>query len=445
MAINVLVVDDSAFMRKMVSDMINSDPRLHVIGTARDGLDALEKVRELPVDVITLDVNMPRMDGLEFLERLMAEKPLPVVMLSSLTQEGSDIAMEALALGAVDIVAKPSGAISLDIEKVKDDLLRKVRTAARARLQVRPSRARSKPSVGPGGTGDGGTRDVGARDVGRRDWRSPAAEDGRREPRFAGWGRRADAPGHARASVPDEEEGGTAGGPAGGPATNAPGRRIFRAVRPAFRGHLYSDAGMPPKRPLGGTPRVLVAIGASTGGPTAVEEVLCGLPPDLDVGIVITQHMQAGFTLSFANRLNSRCAFTVKEADHGDALRTGLALVAPGDYHMVVTPGHRVALNQDPPVHYVRPAVDVMMISAAEVYGPRIVGVILTGMGRDGSGGMAAIKKAGGRTIVQDEETSVIFSMPNAVIVAGYADEVVPLPKVAERIAFHSMELMKLP
>src|SRR5690606_20962251 len=190
---------------------------LHVIGTARDGLDALEKVRELPVDVITLDVNMPRMDGLEFLERLMAEKPLPVVMLSSLTQEGSDIAMEALALGAVDIVAKPSGAISLDIEKVKDDLLRKVRTAARARLQVRPSRARSKPSVGPGGTGDGGTRDVGARDVGRRDWRSPAAEDGRREPRFAGWGRRAEDPGHARASVPDEEEGGTAGGPAGGP------------------------------------------------------------------------------------------------------------------------------------------------------------------------------------------------------------------------------------
>jgi len=182
-------------------------------------------------------------------------------------------------------------------------------------------------------------------------------------------------------------------------------------------------------------------MGASTGGPTALEEVLCALPPDLPAGIVITQHMQAGFTRSYAERLNNRCALTVREAQDGDELREGLVLIAPGNYHMVITPAKRVRLNQDPPVHYVRPSVDVMMLSVAAVFGPRVVGVVLTGMGRDGSGGMAAIKKAGGRTIVQDEETSVIFSMPAAVIAGGHADEVLPLDDIAPRIVHHCLEL----
>lgn len=189
---------------------------------------------------------------------------------------------------------------------------------------------------------------------------------------------------------------------------------------------------------------MLIALGASTGGPAALEEVLTHLPTYVRAGIVITQHMPPGFTRSYAARLDSRTPFTVREAQDGDSLQEGLVLVAPGDYHMVITPSKRISLNQDPPVEYVRPAVDVMMRSVAAVYGKRAVGAVLTGMGRDGAQGMKAIKEAGGRTLVQDEATSVIFSMPAAVIALGVADEVLPLQEIPGRLAHHWRELEEM-
>lgn len=338
--IRVLVVDDSAFMRKMVAEILARDAGLCVVGQARDGADGLAKLDALKPDVITLDVEMPVMDGFGALAEIMRRRPTPVLMLSSLTQAGADATLRCLELGAVDFVGKPSGAISLDIEKVAGELIAKVKAAAGARPDRRPGSApagAARPSPGP---------------------------------------------------------------------------------RPASSGK----------------PAVLV-IGASTGGPRALQTLVPALPADLGVPIVIVQHMPPGFTASLARRLEQTSPFEAREAAEGDRLRPGLILVAPGGRHLQFTAGGASHLTDDPAVHGVRPAVDVTLASLAPLYGARLLAVLLTGMGRDGARGLKLAQDRGGQTLAEDETTCVVYGMPKAAADLGAVGSLLPLPALAPAIA----------
>ncbi|NLK07578.1 MAG: chemotaxis response regulator protein-glutamate methylesterase [Firmicutes bacterium] len=360
----VLVVDDSAFMRKVISDMIATEDTFAVIGTARDGLDALNKIEKLQPDIITLDVEMPRKDGLSTLREIMAKRPVPVIMLSSLTQTGAKATMEALALGAVDFVAKPSGSISLDIADIQDELIQKLKAAVGAKVQT----ART------------------ARPTALSRW--PASSS----------------------TTP----------------TKTPTPMSVRAA---------AEVSIPPRFPLGkksALANTVIVIGSSTGGPRALEEVLRQFPKDLSAGVLIVQHMPAGFTKSMAERLDQVAALEVREAEDGDEVKAGAVYIAPGGYHMTVSKERIIKLDKGPQVNYVRPSIDVTMLKLPEVYGNRLVGVILTGMGKDGAEGMAKIKQAGGVTIVQDEYTSTIYSMPRAVVETGNADFILPIGRVGD-------------
>lgn len=358
--IRVLVVDDSAFMRKVLTDLLNQDPELQVVGAARDGLDALDKVETLAPDVVTLDVEMPRLDGLSTLQELMKRRPLPVVMVSSLTRSGAEVTIRALAAGAVDFVAKPSGSISLDMAKVAGELVAKVKAARRAR-----PRAAEPPAAA--GSDAGSTGAVGTAAA------APAA------------------------AVPADEG-------------RAPAALRLRTQR-------------------------VVVIGCSTGGPGALHQVLPRLPGSLAAGLLVVQHMPAGFTRSLADRLNELSSLHVREARPGDLVEPGVALVAPGGYHMLVAPDQTIRLSQDPPVHGVRPAVDKTLESVVPVFGRHTLAVIMTGMGYDGARGVSAVRRAGGRAIAEDESTCVVYGMPKVVVETGNADRVVPLPAIAQTIA----------
>lgn len=340
--VRVLVVDDSALMRRMISRIL-TDAGFEVVGTAHDGVEGLEACAKLRPDVVTLDVQMPRMDGLTMLRRLMKENPTPVVMLSSLTRAQAPATVEALALGAVDVVAKPGGAISLNIGEVADELVRKVRVAATARV-------RRFSKVG------GGT----------------LRESGARRPTDA---------------------------------AAAPGRE-----------------------------RLIVVVGASTGGPSALSELFSRLSGDFPAPIVVVQHMPAGFTASLAARLDSLSALAVEEARDGVLPVKGSAWVAPGGYHLVFDADGRIRLSSDPPHLGVRPAVDLTMESAAEVWGSGVIGLVLTGMGMDGARGARRIKQRGGVVLAQDEESSVVYGMPRAVVEMGFADEVASIQEMACRL-----------
>ncbi|MCX7680732.1 MAG: chemotaxis response regulator protein-glutamate methylesterase [Anaerolineae bacterium] len=331
--VRVLVVDDSAFMRLAISKRLETDPEIVVVGTARDGLDALRQIKALKPDVVTLDVEMPGMDGLSALRRVMAECPTRVIMLSALTSEGAQATITALMRGAVDFVAKPSSAVH--IHSVIAELSHKIKLAAAA------------------------------------------------------------------------------------PATLPP------VAPPAERATTVPKAAPTPY--LAGDP--LIIIGASTGGPAALHRVLSGLPNDLPAAILIVQHMPAGFTGALARRLDEQVALTVREARAGDALARGLALVAPGDFHLVLD-RERITLERWPRQNGVRPSVDITMESAARQYGKAVIGVVLTGMGTDGTAGARIIKQYGGRIIAQDQTTCVVYGMPRSVIEAGLADMVIPLSEI---------------
>ncbi|HEX2718459.1 MAG TPA: chemotaxis response regulator protein-glutamate methylesterase [Gemmatimonadaceae bacterium] len=337
----MLVVDDSAFMRKVVAEIIDASREFRVIGTARNGHDALRQIHALEPEIVTLDVEMPELDGLQTLGYIMSETPRPVVMLSAATAAGeNDPTIRALELGAVDFVRKPSGPISLDIASVAEILL----NALRAALQVNLHGV-----------------DVLAR------------------PRLA--------------------------------EIEAPrGRSATRAI----------------------------AIAASTGGPRALAEVLPGLPPNLDAAVLIVQHMPKGFTRSLAQRLDALSALRVVEAEHGMVVESNTAYVAPGGHHMRVVRQDgliRIALDEGPQIHGVRPAADPLFRSVSGVFGIDCIGVVLTGMGRDGAQGMRAIRDAGGKGIVQDEATSTIYGMPQAALQVGGAERVLPLGEIAAGIA----------
>ena len=340
MAVRVLVVDDSAFMRRVIADAIASQPDMEVAGVAHNGLDALLKVEQLQPDVVTLDVEMPDMDGLTALRHLMARYPRPVVMLSSQTQHGAITTLRALSIGAVDFVAKPSGAISLDFSRVREELLQKIRGAALARIRAQVASTRRPPDA----------------------------------------------------------------------------TRVPRAKYPGAFEHL-------------------VVIGCSTGGPRALAALVPELPAEAPTAYLIVQHMPAGFTRSLAERLDASGPIAVREAVAGDRLEGGTALVAPGDYHLRLSPSGAVELDQAARVHGVRPSVDVALESVSERFGSKTVAVILTGMGQDGAAGAAVVRQAGGYVLAEDESTCVVWGMPRAVVERGLAHRVAPLDGIAEAIA----------
>lgn len=333
--IRVLVVDDSATARAVLSRSLAADPQIEVVGVARDGEKALERIKSLRPDVVTLDVEMPGLNGLDTLARIMRECPTPVVMVSAQTRHGADTTIRALELGAVDFVLKPVYGGVAALHEVSLELSSRVKLAAGAR-----------------------------------------------------------------------------------PRTPAAARRRAGAGSATF-GHR---------------PCSIVVIGASTGGPGALRTVLGGLPPDLPVPVVIVQHMPPEFTRSLAARLDELSPLPVKEARDGDALRPGRVLLAPGDRHLVIANGF-VQLTGDPPECGVRPSVNVTLASAARRYGAGTLGVILTGMGSDGTRGAGVVKAVGGVVLAEAESTCVVFGMPRSVQVAGYADEMVPLPEMAAAIA----------
>jgi two-component system chemotaxis response regulator CheB len=330
--IRVLMVDDSALMRRLLTRLLSRDPEIEVVEAAADPYFAREKIKTLRPDVLTLDVEMPRMDGLTFLEKLMRGHPMPVVMVSALTESGCETTLRALELGAVDFVTKPRLEVAERMGEVAEEIIGKVKAAARARLS--------------------------AREI-------------------------------------------------------APPPRILSAALPRSSERV-------------------IAVGASTGGTEALKILLTALPADAP-GMVIVQHMPELFTRAFAERLDGLCAIRVKEAANGDRVLPGHALVAPGNHHMTLTrsgANYHVQINGGPPVNHHRPSVDVLFESCARWAGANAVGLIMTGMGADGARGLLQMRRAGARTLAQDEESSVVFGMPKAAIDAGAVEEVAALPQL---------------
>ena len=343
--IKVLCVDDSALIRSLMTEIINSQPDMEVCATAPDPLVARELIKQHNPDVLTLDVEMPRMDGLDFLEKLMRLRPMPVVMVSSLTERGSEITLRALELGAVDFVTKPRVGIRDGMLDYAEKLADKIRAASRARVRQAP------------------------------------------QPQAA-----------ARA----------ASGQPAAPMVN---------------------------NPLVSTEKLII-IGASTGGTEAIREVLTPLPPDAPA-VLIAQHMPPGFTKSFAQRLNGLCRIAVKEAEHGERVLPGHAYIAPGHAHLLLArsgANYIAQLSDEPPVNRHRPSVDVLFRSAAQHAGKNAIGVILTGMGRDGAAGLLDMKRSGAHTFAQDEASCIVFGMPREAIALGGADEVAPLSEMSRRV-----------
>ncbi len=360
--VRVLIVDDSALVRDILAQGLAADPNIEVVGTAPDPFVARDKIVELRPDVLTLDVEMPRMDGVEFLRRLMPQYPIPVVMVSSLTQRGKEITMQALEAGAVDFVAKPTSNVAQGLQSMMFELRTKVKIASTANVAH---------------------------------WKNKREE-------------------------------------------------LFTTMRGAATPNAgASSSGAAPASPFASRSRALsestdkvIAIGASTGGTEALRKVLRHLPATMP-GIVITQHMPAGFTKTFADRLNEECEMHVKEAQNGDRVMNGKVLVAPGDMHMkIIRSGGRyeITLSQEDKVNGHRPSVDVMMKSVAENVGANAVGVILTGMGNDGAAGLKAMRDAGAETFAQDEATSVVYGMPKVAFEIGAAKAVLPLNSMAEAL-----------
>ena len=344
--VRVLIVDDSAVVRQTLGHLLGEDPAIEVIGTAGDPYAAAEKIAEQVPDVITLDIEMPRMDGLTFLRKIMSQHPIPVVICSSLAEEGTRSALEALENGAVEIVTKPRVGVRQFLEESRATICDAVKAAAGARL--RPLTAR-------------------------------------------------------------------------------------RVVEPK----LTADAVLAPGAgAMAKTTEKVVAIGASTGGTEALKTLLEALPSDTP-GIVIVQHMPELFTRAFASRLDGLCAITVKEAESGDTVLRGRALIAPGNHHLLLQRSgarYYVEVKEGPLVCRHRPSVDVLFRSAARYAGPNAVGVILTGMGDDGARGMLEMKQAGAKTIAQDEATCVVFGMPKEAIKLSAVDKVMPLETIAGAI-----------
>ena len=337
--IKVLVVDDSAFMRNALVSMLNSDPDIKVIGIARDGIEAVEMTASLKPDIVTLDVEMPNMDGLEALKRIMAQNPVPVLMVSSLTTEGANATLDALDIGAIDFISKDLDDLSVNIVKIKDVLVEKIKIIGKKRIRPTPRVISAAPLEMP---------------------TSPIKS-------------------HKKTGV--------------------------------------------------------VIIGSSTGGPKALQTLLSKIPDNFPVPILIAQHMPANFTGPFAQRLNNLSALNVKEAEHGEPIQRGTAYIAPGRGHMGVLRKKItetvISISADINAYIYRPSVDALILSVLESYSGRVLGVILTGLGNDGEKGMKEIKNKGGSTVVENEDSCIVYGMPKAVVQAGNADKILHIDDIA--------------
>ena len=344
--IRVMIVDDSALVRQVLSTIVNAQADMEVVATAAHPVMARDTLREVEADVMTLDVEMPLMDGIEFLRRLMAARPMPVVMVSTLTERGSDMTLRALELGAVDFICKPRLGVAEGLRSYARELCEKLRVAAAARM---PRRVRRSAPVAAAGTG----------------------------------------------------------------------------------------LGVPPRTGFGSCGARVILVGSSTGGTEAVRELLEGLPADAPP-ILVAQHMPEHFTRSFAQRLDGLTHFHVREAEDGQVARAGDVFIAPGHSHLLLQRhpggGYVTRLSRADPVNRHRPSVDVLFHSAAQIARGHAIGIILTGMGRDGAAGLRAMHDAGARTFAQDERSCVVFGMPREAIAAGGVDEVVPLDALAARV-----------
>jgi len=341
--INVLIVDDSAFMRNTLSSMISEDPDIKVVGIARNGMEAIEKVAQLRPDIVTLDIEMPKMNGIEALKQIMSKNPVPVLMVSSLTTDDARITLEALEIGAVDFIPKNLSDLSINILKVRDSLIEKIKKIGKKGLPLYKKRYRPK-----------------------------------------------------HLEMPREND---------------------------YTSHRKIN---------------IVAIGSSTGGPKALQNILTSLPKDFPVPILIAQHMPPVFTKPFAERLNQMTALEIKEAEHGEPIKKGIVYIAPGKGHMSVERKRitetTISISENNKKYVYKPSVDELMISVVENFSGHVLGVILTGLGNDGLKGMKEIKNSGGRTIAESEATCVVYGMPKAVVESGAADKVVPVEEIAGEI-----------
>jgi len=339
--IRVLVVDDSAFVRQVLTQVLSSDPTIMVVGAAPDPIVARDMIKALNPDVITLDIEMPRMDGLAFLEKIMTLRPMPVVMISSLTQKGADAALRALAMGAVDYIAKPTIGLSEGFEALKHEIIGTIKMAARAKVRAASGS------------------------------RAPAAQ--------------------------------------------------------VSSGLHFSSS------------EKVIAVGASTGGVEALQELLTAFPAD-SPAILVTQHMPAAFTAGFASRLDQLCAVTVTQAKDGERVLPGHVYIAPGGLHLELSrsgANYVCRVGDDAPVSGHRPSVDVLFRSVAKAAGANAVGIILTGMGADGALGLLEMRRAGASTIGQDEATCVVYGMPRAALDAGAVEVELPIRKIAQQVMHH--------
>ncbi len=351
--IRILVVDDSAFMRKAITLMLESDPNIKVIGTARNGVEGVQMVEELKPDLVTMDIEMPQMDGLTALRKIMSTNPVPVMMVSSLTSEGASATLDALELGAVDFIPKQLSYVSLDIVKIKEALIQKIWAIYHRRRTLMAKYA-----------------------LGRK------VETRRR---------------------------------------NVPSPVPVRPVSGNFSKRNFD----------------IIAVGTSTGGPPALQQVIPNLPHDLPVGVLVVQHMPPNFTKSLAERLNGISALHVKEAEHGETVTPGVAYIAPGDKHLTIKKwGAKIetVLSDEPSDMLHKPSVDVLFNSVADVYKGRSVAVIMTGMGSDGVNGLRKLHSLGGKIIAQNENSCVVYGMPRAAVEAGLSDRVVPVETIAREI-----------
>jgi two-component system chemotaxis response regulator CheB len=356
--IRVLIVDDSTFMRKVLHEIISGDPQMEVAGQAKDGREAIAMADSLKPDVVTMDINMPRMDGLQATEHIMSQNPRPIVVVSSESQEGAASTLCALELGAIEFVPKPSSGIDLDMKSVGDDLNRKLKMAAKVRV-VRTA-ARVKPHLG-------GTR-------------------------------------HTSVHSSVSKEGG------------------------ASSGNRFP----------------VVVTAASTGGPAAIMRMAPAFPEDFPAAVLLVQHMPPAFTSQYAVQLAEVTDLEVKEAESNELLRPGVIYVCPGSHHLRVTSQGRLSLDGGPRIGGYRPCADLAMESAAAFAGSMTVGVVLTGMGNDGSRGVKSIKAAGGVVLAQDEATAVIFGMPAEAIKTGAVDRVLPLDQICAEIDRRVRKLIQL-
>lgn len=346
--IRVLIVDDSAFMRKSLSMLLESDDNIEIVGTARDGLDGYEKVKELKPDIVTLDIEMPRMDGLTALEKIMKDCPTPVLMVSSLTTEGADSTLKALELGAIDFIPKEMSFVSVNIVNIKDQLIKKVKTIVRTKaLHQRISRI------------------------------------------------------HGTVSTTKE--------------TTQISSKLKALPKIGYKA---------------------VTIGISTGGPLSLQKLIPKLKPNLNVPVFIVQHMPPKFTKSLADRLNNMSQIKVKEAENNEEIKNDTVYLAPGGFHLKVGKGVSgtpiIKITEEPSNTLHRPAVDIMMNSVIDMYGKKTMGIIMTGMGKDGTEGAKKLKQLGGYLLAQDEASCVVYGMPKSIVDSGLADVISPLEKIGD-------------